>query len=250
MASRSIFIGFDGRETSAFVVARESIEKQLSKPIPVYGLVLQRLIDRGLYWRSTEKRINPETGAEQLWDVISDAPAATEFSNSRWLVPRLADTDLAVFLDCDMLVRCDLNEMFDLAEKPENRDYPVMCVKHNYQPTETVKMDGVAQTRYARKNWSSVVLWRPRHPANAALTLDFINDLPGRDLHAFCWLKDDEIGELPVEWNWLAGISDPTVIPRVVHHTEGTPAMRGYENAPYADEWWARLYDFAEGRRT
>src|SRR3990167_1552306 len=104
MASRSIFIGFDSRETSAFVVARSSIEKQLSKPIPVYGLILQRLIERGLYWRPTETRINPETGAEQKWDVISNAPVSTDFSNSRWLVPRLADTDLAVFLDCDMLV--------------------------------------------------------------------------------------------------------------------------------------------------
>src|SRR3990167_113900 len=104
MASRSIFIGFDGRETSAFVVARESIEKQLSKPIPVYGLVLQRLIDRGLYWRSTEKRINPETGAEQLWDVISNAPMATEFSCSRFLIPHLARGGWALFMDCDQMV--------------------------------------------------------------------------------------------------------------------------------------------------
>ena len=60
---------------------------------------------------------------------------------------------------------------------------------------------------YSRKNWSSVVLWNWAHPANRRLTLEMVNTLPGRDLHAFCWLDEWEIGELPVEWNYLVGVT-------------------------------------------
>jgi len=241
----SIWIGFDPREASAFAVAKESIRRHLNLPIPVYGLVLQRLRDAGLYWRPTERRTNPDTGAEQIWDVISDAPCATEFSISRFLVPHLARDGWALFMDCDMLVRKDLRHLFALADPR----YAVMCVKHEFRPTANVKMDGQTQTRYARKNWSSVVLFNCEHPANKLLTVNMVNEVPGRDLHAFCWLEDDDlIGSLPVEWNWLAGVSDENVVPAIVHHTDGIPTMRGYEDAPYAGEWRQRLYDWAQGR--
>jgi len=173
--------------------------------------------------------------------VISDAPCATEFSNSRFLVPHLAGSGWALFMDCDMLVRGNIRELFDLCD-PEKA---VMVVKHNHQPPEGVKMDGQMQTRYARKNWSSVIAFNCDHPANKALALEMVNVLPGRDLHRFCWLEDDLIGELPVEWNWLAGHSDPAVDPKIVHHTEGSPCLPGYEDAPFADEWRAELARWA-----
>jgi hypothetical protein len=88
-----------------------------------------------------------------------------------------------------------------------------MVVKHDHQPTEHWKMDGQFQTRYHRKNWSSVCLFNCDHPANKALTVDLVNSAPGRDLHAFSWLADDLIGELPPEWNWLVGHSAPMRIP-------------------------------------
>ena len=36
--------------------------------------------------------------------------------------------------------------------------------------------------RTARKNWSSLVLWNMDHPGTKRLTLDMVNELPGRDL--------------------------------------------------------------------
>jgi hypothetical protein len=231
----SIYIGFDPRETAAFAVARNSIKRHTTLPVRVNGLVLSELRDRGLYTRPHEQR------GCQLWDVISDAPCATEFSNSRFLVPHLAKEGFALFMDCDMLVRKNLARLFALADTSK----AVQVVKHNHQPTETTKMDGQIQTRYGRKNWSSVILWNCDHPANKALTLEMVNGLPGRDLHRFCWLEDDLIGELPVEWNWLAGHSDPSVDPAIVHHTDGIPSMPGYENAPFADEWRAELTRWA-----
>lgn len=235
MKKLSIWIGYDPREAAAFAVARASIKRHATIPVPIHGLVLDDLRAKGLYTRPHERR------GCQLWDVISDAPCATEFSNSRFLVPHLAGSGWALFMDCDMLVRGNIRELFDLCD-PEKA---VMVVKHNHQPPEGVKMDGQMQTRYARKNWSSVIAFQCDHPANKALTLEMVNVMPGRYLHRFCWLADDLIGELPVEWNWLAGHSDPSINPKIVHHTEGSPCLPGYEDAPYADEWRDELARWA-----
>ena len=97
-------------------------------------------------------------------------------------------------------------------------------------------MDGQAQVQYARKNWSSFMLFNCDHPSNKLLTKDMLNIVPGRDLHRLCWLNDDEIGELPPVWNYLVGYTKTENEPKVVHFTSGTPWMPGYENCEYADE--------------
>jgi hypothetical protein len=232
---QSIWIGFDPREADAFAVARHSINRHLITPIPVRGVVLSGLRAAGLYNRPTSRRDG------RLWDEISEAPMATEFACSRFLVPDLAQSGWAVFMDCDMLVRTDLMKLFQQADPAK----AVQVVKHNHQPPEGIKMDGQAQTRYARKNWSSVILWNVDHPANKALTIELVNSIPGRDLHRFCWLEDDLIGELHPKWNWLVGHSDPEIDPAIVHFTDGIPTMQGYEDSEYADEWRAELERWA-----
>ncbi|TIW11278.1 MAG: hypothetical protein E5V66_14025 [Mesorhizobium sp.] len=237
---QSIWIGFDPREADAFAVCRHSINRHLIAPIPVRGVVLTDLRTGGLYTRPTERRDG------KLIDVLSkredyDGAIATEFACSRFLVPRLAKSGWALFMDCDMLVRCDLQKLFALADPSK----AVMVVKHDHHPRETVKMDGQAQTRYARKNWSSVILWNVDHPAHQALTTELVNSVPGRDLHRFCWLDDAEIGELEPKWNFLVGHSDPDINPSIVHFTDGIPTMPGYEDCAYADEWRAELERWA-----
>lgn len=227
----SIWIGFDPREAAAFAVAKQSMSQRLTQPIPIKGIVLDRLKEEGLYYRETERRDG------RLWDVISGAPMATEFAISRFLTPILAKTGWALFTDCDVLARKSLARLFELA----NPKYAVMCVKHRHDPPEGVKMDGQAQTRYLRKNWSSVALFNCDHPANKLLTVEMINTLPGRDLHAFCWLEDREIGELPAEWNHLVGHTQSNEEPSLVHFTDGLPYMPGYESVPFAEEWRAAL---------
>ena len=182
-----------------------------------------------------------------MWDPISEAPMSTEFAISRFLTPLLAKqmygekAGWALFMDCDVLARCNITELFELADKK----YAVMCVKHNHKPLEGQKMDGVAQVQYARKNWSSVMLFNCDHPANDKLTVEMINSVPGRDLHRFCWLEDDEIGSLGVEWNYLVGHSPSGVNPKLVHFTDGVPTMPGYENVEYAREFIDRLTEWA-----
>lgn len=78
------------------------------------------------------------------------------------------------------------------------------------------------------------------HDANKAITLEMLNALPGRDLHRFCWLEDDEIGELGPEWNYLVGHSQADK-PHLVHFTDGIPSMAGYEDCEFADEYRAEL---------
>jgi hypothetical protein len=241
----TVWIGFDPREAAAFAVARHSVRKRSGRVnIPVRGLVLSDLRDQGLYYRPTEVRDG------RLWDVISGAPMSTEFAISRFLVPHLQRSEpfgskgWALFMDCDMLVRGRDHTMVEL-KKLLDPSKAVMCVKHHHEPPEGEKMDGQAQLRYARKNWTSVIAFNLDHPANDALTVEMVNTLPGRDLHRLCWLQDEEIGELGLEWNWLAGHSDPSIDPKIVHHTEGSPCLPGYEDVPFADEWRKELADWA-----
>jgi lipopolysaccharide biosynthesis glycosyltransferase len=223
---RSIYIGYDPREVEAFAVCRHSLQRYTD--IPIQAICLDDVRDAGMYWRPMSKRDG------KLWDNISAAPCATEFAISRFLTPMLAREGWAVFMDCDILARTDINDLFAMADPR----YAVMCVQHHHAPThETLKMDGQLQTLYARKNWSSVMMFNCDHPSNRDLTINLINTVPGRDLHRFCWLRDDEIGDLPMSWNWLVGASDPEIAPDLVHFTSGGPWFEGYEHVPYADEW-------------
>ncbi len=240
----SIWLGFEPREAAALAVARHSIARHLNAKIPVFGVVLDDLRKRGLYRRATEHRVTSE-GKPQLWDVISEAPMSTEFAISRFLVPHLAGDGLALFMDCDVLVRADLSRLFRNIEYA-SESKAVWCVKHNHKPSSETKMDGQVQSKYARKNWSSVMLFDCDHPANKSLTVDLVNNAPGRDLHGFCWLADCDIGELDPEWNWLAGESEPMDDPKIVHHTLGSPCMTGYEGVPFADEWRDELRVWAK----
>ncbi len=229
----SIFVGFEPREVNAFAVAASSAQRLLSSPqIQIRGIVLDEMRARGLYWRPTETRINPG-GVPQLWDRLSNHWMSTEFAISRFLTPHLAGSGWALFMDCDMLARRDLGELF----KECDPKYAVMCVQHEHA-AEGTKMDGQVQTAYWRKNWSSVMAFNCEHESNKALTLSMINSKPGRQLHAFDWLEDEEIGALDPKWNYLVGHHrDLVENPGLVHFTDGIPSMAGYEHCEYAEEW-------------
>jgi lipopolysaccharide biosynthesis glycosyltransferase len=226
---RSIYIGFDPREIQAYLVAVQSIVSRTH--IRPKALVLSELMKQGLYTRPMHRQEG------RLIDEISEHPMSTEFAISRFLVPYLAKEGWALFVDCDVLALVDLDELFALADPR----YAVMCVKHDYKPASFEKMDGQLQSSYFRKNWSSVCLWNCDHPANEALSTDYINTVPGRVLHAFSWLKDEEIGELPPAFNYLVGETSSTVTPKLIHFTNGIPTMKGYETCHYSREWFEEL---------
>lgn len=223
-----VFIGWDAREAVAYEVARFSMVRRTSVPMEIAPVMLADVQRRGIFTRPVEWRDG------RRWCPISQAPMATDFANSRFLVPWLAKRQgWALFMDSDMLARDDLARLTALIDP----SYAVMCVKHDHRPAESSKMDAQVQTLYARKNWSSLVLWNLDHPANARLTLAMVNGLPGRDLHRFCWLDDTEIGALPEAWNWLDGHSSPEIAPSMVHMTRGGPWLPEWRDVAYAEDW-------------
>lgn len=231
---RSVWIGYDKREATAFAVAKYSV-RQFDRYIPINALIMDVLREKGLYTRPTIRKINSE-GREQLWDVISDHWMSTEHSLTRFLVPHLAKTGWALFVDSDIIVKTNLYELFNKIDQSK----ALMCVKHNHNPESSIKMDGQVQSKYDRKNWSSVMIFNCDHPKNKLLTPEVVNTLTGRDLHAFSWLNDGDIGALPPEWNYLVGHSKTNGAggPKLVHFTSGLPDMAGYEKQEFADEWW------------
>lgn len=238
---RSIWIGFDEREPAEFAVARESVRKHSLPTWQIRGLVLSALQKSGLYTRPME--IKQGVDGPEMWDVISGARQSTQHANSRFLVPHLAKEGWAMFMDGDTKVRENLAPLFS------SLDYSkaLYCVHHKYEPEAGTKMDGQVQQKYNRKNWSSVVIFNCDHPANEKLTVEVVNTLPGRDLHRFCWLEDRHIGELDAGWNFLVGHTDPSIEPKILHWTSGTPAMRGHENVPFAEEWRRARDEWAQG---
>lgn len=224
-----IFIGYDQREDEAYWVCQASIARRTSLPVCIEPLKLSWLSRQQLFSR-------PFTldGKGQRKDVRDGKPFSTDFAFTRFLVPHLMDYQgWAVFCDCDFLFLADIAELF--AQKDDR--YAVQVVMHDHRPVESTKMDGQIQATYRRKNWSSLVLWNCGHPSNRVIDPGMVNTQPGSWLHAFDWLKDDEIGSLSAEWNWLEGSSPPIAHPKAVHYTRGTPVMPGYENCGFADEW-------------
>lgn len=219
-----VFIGHDPREQAAYDVAVSSLRAH-SPAALVEGLRLDRLAATGLLRRTVDTR-------GQIYDIPSNAPCSTEFAISRFLVPIICQGGWALFVDCDVLFLADVAELFALADPSK----AVMVVKHE-QMGGGLKMDGQVQTHYARKNWSSVVLFNCDHPANRRLSLQDVNERPGRDLHAFYWLADDEIGALPAEWNWLVNVEPKPEAPKIAHFTEGGPWLPMWRGAEHDDLW-------------
>lgn len=224
-----VWIGWDARDEHACQVTEASLQHHSSIPLDVRRLMLQPLRAAGRYTRPTEVLA---TGDQvRIWDEISGAPMSTSHAIARFLPIAWRNPGWQLFVDGDLLFRADVAELFALADDR----YALMVVKRGAMPHAVSKKAGHAQDPYDRKNWSSVMLINGSHAANARLTEADVNRLPGRYLHRFCWLADEEIGPLPAAWNHLAGIDEP----KAVHFTLGTPDLPGYEQAPFADEWRA-----------
>jgi lipopolysaccharide biosynthesis glycosyltransferase len=248
---RTVWIGYDEREVLPYAVARHSVKTWADRSTTVHGVVLSHLVDWGWYKRKTEV-MYPEQGGEILWDAISGAPMSTQFAISRFFVPHLikkawpSKGGWALFVDCDVLVRTYLSDLFFAAE--QQPDKALVCVSHNHIVVEgEAKKEAQIQQNYARKNWSSVMLFNRNHPSNEKLTIEMLNTLPGRDLHRFCWLKDHEIGFVDKKWNHLVGVPSSEVEnPAIVHFTNGGPWLPKYVTVPYADEWREAFNDWVK----
>ena len=210
-----VFIGYDPREAVAYSVLAYSIQARASQPVSIAPLMLSQL--RALFTRER------------------DPLQSTAFSFSRFLTPYLSGYEgWSVFMDCDMLMLDDIANLWKLRDDR----YSVMVVKHNHVPKETVKFLGEPQSKYEKKNWSSVILFN--NARCRALTPEYVNKASGLELHQFKWLdNDDLIGALPDRWNHLVGYNAPRKDAALVHYTLGGPYFDEYRGCEYAKEWFA-----------
>ena len=218
MSVLNVYIGYDPRESVAFYTLAHSILRRSSIPVSIAPLMQGQL--KGLYRR--------ERGPTE----------STEFSLTRFLVPALSEfRGWSIFMDCDMLCRADIA---GLAREIERQpDKAVLVCQHDYVPKTQRKFLGHVQTKYPRKNWSSLMLFN--NARCRALSADYVNSASGLDLHRFAWTDDAAIGALPLEWNWLVGEYDYHAGAKIVHYTIGGPYFDAYRSCDYAGEWFAEF---------
>jgi len=207
-----IYIGFDQREAVAYHTFVQSLIENASIPLDITPLAVRNL-----------------KGYEEKHEDKSN-----DFVYSRFLTPFLNDfKGWAIFADGDMICQADIKELLDLRDDSK----ALQVVKHDYKTKACQKYLGNINQDYPRKNWSSVILWNCAHPKHKILTPDFIANQPGKYLHRFSWLEDNEIGELPKEWNWLATEYPNNEQANIIHYTLGTPCFKDYRNTEMSDIW-------------
>ena len=203
-----VCIVYDPREAVAYHVLAHSIISRSSMPVAFVPIALSTL--KNEMWRER----NPLQ--------------STDFSFSRFLAPYLCGYEgWSIFMDSDVLCIDDIAKLWALRDDR----YAVMCVQHDHRPNEETKFLGAAQTQYEKKNWSSVMLFN--NARCKALTLDYVNDSSGLELHRFKWLSgDEEIGALPQGWNHLVGYSDTAFEDiHFLHYTEGGPYFKDFKDS-------------------
>lgn len=207
-----IFVGYDKREAIAYHVCSQSLIETASEPISIH----------------------PLSGAQR--------DGTNAFTFSRYLVPHLCGYQgWAIFLDGDMVVDRDIAELWAM----RHEGFAALVVKHEYKTRHPRKYLGTKMESpnvdYPRKNWSSVILWNCHHPANAVLTPEFILSKDGAYLHRFSWLEDQQISDLPGQWNYLIG-EDPPGPAYIYHYTLGVPGIRAYRDC-FASWKWDAAHD-------
>lgn len=182
-----VFIGLDPRQVISYTVLSTSIVTRTAEPVLI--------------------------GPISTMNTPCNRQGLTPFTWARFLVPWLCDfKGWALFLDADIMLRADVNDLFKLADEK----HAVMVSKNKL-----------------KFEWASVMLFNCAHPDNLKLTPEFIENAEG--LHQILWTE--AVGELPGVWNHLVGYDAPCEDARLVHYTQGVPAWPETQDCEHAKEW-------------
>ena len=207
-----IVVGFDQREAIAYHTFSQSVLEKSSLPVLFLPLSMNTL--KGYKETHNDK--------------------SNDFVYSRFLTPYLHNFEgWAIFADGDMVCQSDIKELWDLRDETK----ALQVVMHDYKTKFNQKYLGNTNENYPRKNWSSLILWNCSHPKHKVLTPDFISNQTGKYLHRFSWLDDEDIGELPIDWNWLAIEYPNNPKAKIIHYTLGTPCFKDYRNTDMSGMW-------------
>ena len=229
-----IYIGYEPREDLAYKVLKFSIMYHLPRDteVEVVPLITKDLRDRWLYNRSYRV-----LGTGQMVDDIDGKPFSTDFSFSRFLVPTLAKEEgvdgWACFIDCDFLCRVNFEEIFKELNNKFS-DCPCVVVKKNFVSKRREKMDGMFQSNYNKKLWSSLMFFNMGITYPHKLSVYNVNNQDGSYLHQFKWLAPnggepgDYIGSLTEDFHFIPEYDeDKVAFPKLIHFTEKAPWFKG-----------------------
>jgi hypothetical protein len=184
--------------------------------------------------------------------ISGPTDGSNAFTLARFRIPEICNwSGFALFVDgADMLLKDDITHLWDLRDK----DFAVQVVKHSYETKNPRKYIGTEMesenSSYPRKNWSSAMLLNCGHMShfkNRNAIREALATSDGAFLHRFSWLDDEEIGDLPVEWNWLADEYGENPEAKLLHWTAGIPGFFHYHHAPHAEEWRAAARNVTRG---
>ena len=211
-----VFIGYDPREKIAYHVLSQSILANSSMPVTISPINLKNL--RKFYKRPKERK------------------HSTEFSISRFLTPYLSNyKGYSLYLDCDFIVLEDIAKLLSLVSKNSNKT--VWCVKHkDYLPKDKTKFLREKQIPYAKKNWSSFMIFN--NAKCKILTPKLVAKANGLYLHQFKWTKEKLIGSLPNNWNVLVEEQKFPKKINALHYTLGGPYFKKHSKCPGAGYWF------------
>ena len=207
-----VFIGYDPVEAGTLYPLIHSIHRHASMPVSITPVSLENL--RGIMTRERHPL------------------QSNDFSFSRFLVPWMCDYEgWAIFMDCDMILRDDIAKLWAWRDDK----FAVRVVKHNHVPPEEEKYLGNKQTKYDKKNWSSVMLLN--NERCKILTPEHVNTATGLELHQFHWLEENEVGEIPHHWNHLVDYDAYDQRASNVHYTTGGPYFKEFADCDYHQDW-------------
>lgn len=143
----------------------------------------------------------------------------------RFLIPALNGfRGWAAFVTRDTLFQADIYELWQLRDER----CAVMGVWHDDKNVDPAS---------ACDRLPSLLLWNCGHPANRALTMDYALRSDRTGLCRFDWLHDGLRGQLPEEWNWRDGHSNPALPPKAIEFAQSRPWQGDPNPCRYADRW-------------
>ena len=212
----NIYIGYDDQRNNIFKVCEKSILKNSKNNIEIFKIG-NSILNKNIWYREKNKY------------------ESTDFSISRFLVPFLSNfSGISIFMDDDFLWKCDVSDLMEFYDDSKS----VMVCKHNYISKFETKWNSNKQINYARKNWSSLMIFNSKHFDCKNLNVKNVNEKSALWLHQFKWTDDKNIGQIPLNYNYLVGEYEENFNDiKALHFTNGCPIYDDSIKTRHSNEW-------------
>jgi hypothetical protein len=189
-------------------------------------------IDYPIVYEKCKKSLNRyDIKTNKILLYVEDS-TTNNFSRTRFLTPLLDSSanKWVAFCDDDFLfLKNPKKLMSNLSD-----DKIVYLCKHDYVSNTDIKMNNKINNNYHCKNWSSLMIF---NKDKFNLSMHQILNMNLMDLHQFKWINNDDIGSIPLTWNWLVGEYEYNSDSSALHYTLGGPWYENYIKTDYDKIW-------------